>query len=139
MNKKKLITIIAIAAVVVIAAVVTIVAVSCNKECEHSYSEWKVTTEAGCTTKGEKTHTCTKCGEVEKQSIEPTGHSGKDDGNCLTEVKCSSCGETIRAAQESHTDTDGDYLCDHEGCQQTVDGAPKDQTPGLDLPMDENK
>ena len=37
--------------------------------CEHAYGEWVVTKEATTVAEGEKTRTCSKCGETESQSI----------------------------------------------------------------------
>jgi len=39
------------------------------KLCNHFYDEWQVTTEATCTTDGEKTRTCLDCGEIDTQVI----------------------------------------------------------------------
>lgn len=62
----------------------------------------------------------------------------KDDGNCKTEVKCQNCGEVAIAASSDHKDTDHDYICDNGDCQITVEGAPKDDNEGIDLPIDKN-
>ena len=52
---------------------------------EHSFGEWIVTTQPTCTEPGEKTRTCTGCGEVETMVIDATGHHYKDG-------KCTDCG-----------------------------------------------
>ena len=52
---------------------------------EHTFGEWIVTTQPTCTEPGEKTHTCTGCGEVETMVIDATGHHYKDG-------KCTDCG-----------------------------------------------
>ena len=52
---------------------------------EHTFGEWIVTTQPTCTEPGEKTRTCTGCGEVETMVIDATGHHYKDG-------KCTACG-----------------------------------------------
>ena len=52
---------------------------------EHTFGEWIVTTQSTCTEPGEKTRTCTGCGEVETMVIDATGHHYKDG-------KCTDCG-----------------------------------------------
>ncbi len=44
-------------------------------ECEHSYSDWTVTTEATCTEYGEKERACVYCGYEQYMSISPMGHT----------------------------------------------------------------
>ena len=66
-------------------------------ECsEHTWLDWVVTKEPTCTESGEKYHICSKCGEEETKSIDPTGHdytwkvieeptcteAGKEEGTC---------------------------------------------------------
>ena len=52
---------------------------------EHTFGEWIVTTQPTCTEPGEKTRTCTGCGEVETMVIDATGLHYKDG-------KCTDCG-----------------------------------------------
>ena len=52
---------------------------------EHTFGKWIVTTQPTCTEPGEKTRTCTGCGEVETMVIDATGHHYKDG-------KCTDCG-----------------------------------------------
>ena len=52
---------------------------------EHTFGEWIVTTQPTCSEPGEKTRTCTGCGEVETMVIDATGHHYKDG-------KCTDCG-----------------------------------------------
>ncbi len=54
---------------------------------EHTFGEWIVTTQPTCTEPGEKTRTCSACGEVETRVIPAAGHDYKDG-------KCTVCGET---------------------------------------------
>ncbi len=140
MDKKKLICIIAIAAVVLVAAIVIPVSVaSCNKPCDHEYSAWTITTDATCTTSGEKVRTCTKCNHEDKQTIEALGHqSADDDGDCTTDILCERCGDVLTPGKSSHTDANHDNICDNPGCQETVDGSIADKNEGFDLPMDKN-
>lgn len=79
---------------------------------------------------------CGVCGEEILAAGEHTPE--RDDGNCTTEQKCTVCGQTAVEASTGHNDTDGDYLCDNGGCQITVEGAPKDENDGIDLPIDRN-
>ena len=58
---------------------------------EHSWNEGEVTTEATCTTDGEKTVTCTVCGETKTEKI-PAGHKW-NEGEVTTEATCTESGE----------------------------------------------
>ena len=48
--------------------------------CDHAYTE-ETTTEPGCETAGEKTYTCSKCGDSYTEEIDATGHS-YENGTC---------------------------------------------------------
>ncbi|HAE45625.1 MAG TPA: hypothetical protein DCG37_08560 [Lachnospiraceae bacterium] len=78
----------------------------------HTWGEWKVTTEPTCTEKGVKTRTCEVCGEEETEEIPAPGHTPKDepemlrdetfvaptctkDGQHVYALFCSVCGEEI--------------------------------------------
>ena len=52
---------------------------------EHTFGEWVITTAPTCTEPGEKTRTCSACGEVETRVIPAAGHDYKDG-------KCTVCG-----------------------------------------------
>ncbi len=79
---------------------------------------------------------CSVCG---KEILAAGEHSPeKNDGNCTTEQKCTVCGQVAVAAKDAHNDTDHDYLCDNAGCQVTVGNPPKDESDGIDLPIDTN-
>lgn len=72
--------------------------------CEHVWGEWTVTKEATCVDAGEKTRTCSACGETETEVIEATGvHTYErwifvDED--VHEATCTVCGNK---AQEKHT------------------------------------
>lgn len=79
---------------------------------------------------------CSVCNAVIREA--GTHLPEKDDGNCTTDVKCSVCGEITANGNENHADENGDYVCDNDGCQITLEGAPKDENEGIDLPIDRN-
>ena len=64
--------------------------------------------------------------------------AGADDGNCETPIKCVNCEQDAKAAATGHNDADHDYTCDNAGCQVTVGNPPKDESDGIDLPIDTN-
>ena len=83
--------------------------------------------------------TALNCGVCGKEILAAGEHSPeKDDGNCTTEQKCTVCGQVAVAAKDAHNDTDHDYTCDNAGCQVTVGNPPKDESDGIDLPIDTN-
>lgn len=43
--------------------------------CSHSYSAWTITKAATCEQKGEKSRSCTKCGDVQELTIAAKGHN----------------------------------------------------------------
>ena len=83
-----------------------------NKEaaesaCEHEWDAGVVTTEATCITGGEKTYTCTLCGETDVKNTDALGHDyevvEETDSDCETAGKivksCSRCDDTIEEAK----------------------------------------
>ena len=46
-----------------------------KSNCSHTYSAWVVSKVATCEETGEKTRTCTKCGNVQTQVIAAKGHN----------------------------------------------------------------
>lgn len=72
MKKKNLFICVAICFCMLLSA--TFVFTACKSDCAHTYSEWEVTTSSTCTTDGAKTRTCSKCGDVESESI-PASHT----------------------------------------------------------------
>ena len=118
-----------------------------NEVCSHSYSEWNIVDEATCLEDGLKSHTCSKCGEVETQIVEALGHmevvDARVEPTCistgLTEGKhCSSCNtvlinqetlgklEHIEVTHEAKAPTCGnvgwsEYItCERQGCQYST-------------------
>ena len=79
-------------------------------ECKHEWSEWTIAQEATCETEGEKTRSCNKCGESEKETLPALGHeevidSAAVEATCTTAGKtakthCSRCGEILSVKEE---------------------------------------
>lgn len=89
----------------------------------HTWDAGVVATPATCTTAGEKTFTCTKCGYQKTETINATGHKYEwkhDETNHWQE--CSVCGNTIDKA--AHTfDTNNcaeDRTCNKCGFKKTA-------------------
>ncbi len=80
----------------------------------HKFGEWT-------TDETSHTRTCTVCGATESGH-----HDAQEDGDCLTETKCSVCGLVTVAAKESHdygpwTEVEDNYrthrsVCRNPGC-----------------------
>jgi hypothetical protein len=68
--------------------------IACSNTCEHIYDN-------ACDT------TCNTCGTTRETSHTPSA----DDGNCLTEVKCSVCGKVAIPAEQNHTPENDDFDC----------------------------
>ena len=60
--------------------------------CKHEWSEWTIAQEATCETEGEKTRSCNKCGESEKQALPALGHAEVIDE--AVEATCTKTGLT---------------------------------------------
>ena len=60
-------------------------------ECKHEWSEWTIAQEATCETEGEKTRSCNKCGESEKETLPALGHEEVID-SAAVEATCTSAG-----------------------------------------------
>lgn len=76
----------------------------------HSFDEWTVTTEPTCDDDGEKTHTCTVCGEVEVLPIDPLGHDYRAE---VTEPTCTGKGSTTQTCTrcgDSYIESESDPL-----------------------------
>lgn len=90
----------------------TLTITACNQDCsvtgEHTWDEGEVTLQAECEKKGEKTFTCSVCGETKKEEIPATGHKpvavGADvpadceNAGSTQGSKCSVCGKTLKEA-----------------------------------------
>ena len=78
--------------------VLTLLFFSCGS-CEHEYDEGRITKEPSCTLEGIITYTCQKCGDTERQVVDPKPHDNtvisSVDATCATEgsrkVKCEVC------------------------------------------------
>ncbi len=67
------------------------------------------------------------------------GHTAAaDDGNCMTAIKCSSCGVEMTPAQTAHTpgadddDCTTDIICGNTGCTQVATAGAANHTPADD-------
>ena len=60
--------------------------------CKHEWNEWTTTKEATCEIEGEKTRSCGKCGESEKQALPALGHEEVTDE--AVEATCTKTGLT---------------------------------------------
>ena len=118
---------------------------SCGDVCEHTYdnacdptcnacgAERAVVAHDYALVDCDTPRTCKNCGSTEGAAL---GHTpAADDGNCTTAIKCVNCGKNVVAGFAAHIDTNHDFLCDNKGCQITLDGAPKDENPGIDFPL----
>ena len=131
-----------------------------GEKIEHDYDDGVVTKASTCTEAGVKTFTCS-CGDSYTEEI-PAGHKNEDgdlicdscganlcqehdaedDGNCMTEVKCTKCGEILVAASSDHTPEadDGDVTtevkCANAGCEQIL--VPAKEAITLVIPTLEN-
>ena len=65
--------------------------------CAHENETETSTTEATCTTAGEKTFTCPDCGNVRTETIEATGHNTTE--TITTEATCTTAGEKAIACK----------------------------------------
>ena len=100
----------------------------------HSWDAGKVTTKATCTEEGEKTFTCSICGDEKTEKISATGHQhteirNKKEATCKEEgysgdTWCKDCGKKILSGQtiaktENHSWTQGEITkeptCKEEG------------------------
>ena len=100
----------------------------------HSWDAGKVTTEATCTEEGEKTFTCSICGDEKTEKVSATGHQhteirNKKEATCKEEgysgdTWCKDCGKKILSGQaiaktENHSWNQGEITkeptCKEEG------------------------
>ena len=100
----------------------------------HSWDAGKITTEATCTDEGEKTFTCSICGDEKTEKVSATGHQhteirNKKEATCKEEgysgdTWCKDCGKKILSGQaiaktEDHSWNQGEITkeptCKEEG------------------------
>jgi len=83
---------------------------------KHSFGEWVVLKEANCGDKGEKTRTCTVCGQTETGTVPTKGeHSYGDPGQCLV------CGHAMDPNFHFTKNADGvSYSFGYGGTSATV-------------------
>ena len=64
----------------------------------HSFTQWTIKTEAGCETEGIQQSKCSKCNEIQQQTISPLGHSFGEwsaaDANGTSKRTCNRCGKS---------------------------------------------
>lgn len=151
-KRKRTIIIVAVVLVLVLIAVGIWLAVrSGSGDGGHQHTPILVEAkEPTCTEAGNKAYYRCECGKfftdeecknetTEAEQIIPAiSHDALTDGNCTTEDKCPYCNEIIGEAQAEHIDKDGDFICDNKNCAVTLEGAPKDENEGIDLPIDRN-
>ena len=122
----------------------------------HAYNEGVITTPATCTTAGEKTFTCTACGNTKIEVVDPLGHSYSawtvvTEATCTLDGSqtrtCTVCGdvdtETIPALGHTElvqltkpaTCVAGGY--DYMGCDRCKEML-GDKVPGTETPIDPN-
>jgi len=66
---------------------------SCDKECDHEWSEWTTTKNSTCTEKGIKERTCSECEEKETSEIDALGHDW-NEATCSAPKTCKNCSAT---------------------------------------------
>ena len=103
----------------------------------HVWGEGVVTKKATCTEAGEKTYTCTVCGDTKTEVIPATGHDyqvvGKKDATCeedgyTGDEVCKNCGDVKSTGSvipaKGHNDANGDGKCDD--CGKDIGGGSHD-------------
>lgn len=81
--------------------------VGCEKKCEHSFGEWKVTKIATCSQKGKREHTCTKCNAVVSEEIKEASHEFGEVVYVWSEHDTPKCTATrICANNSAHVETE---------------------------------
>lgn len=95
-------------------------------QCQHTYENGTVITEAGCTTVGKMQYTCTKCGQTTTEII-PAKHT---EGSCFTEevltpvsctvdgkvrYTCKDCGYVKEVTVTKYHDDDSYYRYESRG------------------------
>ena len=78
-----------------------------DASCEHVWTDGETTIEATCTKAGEKTYTCTVCGDTKTETLAAVGHSW-DEGEVTIEATCEKAGEktyTCTVCGDTKTET----------------------------------
>ena len=70
---KRIVTVI-LTAVSLVFALLMCMLLLASCQCEHTYAEWETVKAATCTEAGERTRACSKCGEVETETVAALGH-----------------------------------------------------------------
>lgn len=94
-------------AVLVVLSLLVGAIIACKPDCKgnHTYAE-EVTRQATCTEKGEKTLTCSVCGDVTTQEIPALGHSW-NEGTITTPAGCETAGvKTFTCTRCNNTKTE---------------------------------
>ncbi|MBQ3063683.1 MAG: leucine-rich repeat domain-containing protein [Clostridia bacterium] len=73
-----------------------VVLASCNKECEHTFGEWKTVTKDTCGRQGKQKRVCSECGAEETKTIKITKDHDWGDWELVTSPNCYIDGEEIR-------------------------------------------
>lgn len=80
--------------------------------CEHNYSDWEVKTDATCISTGEKQRTCTKCGDVQTETIAVAEHTFGDwhDEVSATCIADGTVGHKDCSVCNKHFDVEGNEI-----------------------------
>lgn len=62
-----------------------------DSACTHEWGEWSVSTASSCSVAGKQSRKCTKCGEIQTETIELASHDYAD-ATCTTPKTCKNCG-----------------------------------------------
>ncbi len=77
-----------------------------NVECEHTWSDWSVITEASCEEEGERQRSCSECDETEKEAIAALSHDF-GEWSVTKAASCTEEGEETRVCSRDseHSET----------------------------------
>lgn len=87
---KKIVTVL----LVLLTALLGAAGLTACAECSHDFGDWEIVEAPTCTEGGERVHTCTKCGEIETETLGKLGHDWDEekshyDGNGTHTLVCS--------------------------------------------------
>ena len=103
MKTKKLFLAGVLRLLMVAVCIVGLTACNITVVCPHSWGDWVETQKPTCIEEGVQERTCSICRTVETQKIKVTDHIPQEGGDCTKQILCSTCGEIIAEANESHT------------------------------------